>query len=74
MLREYLEWPGIQQVFQVHRVRQLPGKTEEETVYGITSLAPAAAGPERLLELSRGHWGIENSQPDNCSSSHLCAA
>jgi predicted transposase YbfD/YdcC len=60
VLRDYLEWPGIQQVFQIHRVRQLPGKTEEETVYGITSLSPAAAGPERLLELSRGLWSIEN--------------
>jgi predicted transposase YbfD/YdcC len=60
VLRDYLEWPGLQQVFQVHRVRQLPGKTEEETVYGITSLSPGEAGPARLLELSRGHWGIEN--------------
>jgi predicted transposase YbfD/YdcC len=60
VLRGYLEWPGLQQVFQIHRVRQLPGKTEEETVYGITSLSPAAAGPERLLALARGHWGIEN--------------
>jgi predicted transposase YbfD/YdcC len=59
VLREYLEWPGLQQVVQIHRVRQLPNKTEEETVYGITSLA-VAAGPERLLGLSRGHWGIEN--------------
>jgi hypothetical protein len=60
VLRDYLAWPGIRQVFQVHRVRALPGRTEEETAYGITSLAPAAAGPERLLALSRGHWGIEN--------------
>lgn len=60
MLRDYLEWPGVQQVFQLHRVRQLPGKTEQETVYGITSLTSDEAGPERLLELSRGHWGIEN--------------
>ena len=60
MLRDYLEWPGVQQVFQVHRVRRLPGKVEQETAYGITSLAPEEAGPERLLELARGHWGIEN--------------
>ena len=60
MLRDYLQWPGVQQVFQIHRVRQLPGKTEQETVYGITSLACDEAGPERLLELSRGHWEIEN--------------
>jgi predicted transposase YbfD/YdcC len=60
VLRDYLEWPGVQQVFQIHRVRQLPGKTEQETVYGITSLTPQQAGPQRLLELARGHWGIDN--------------
>jgi predicted transposase YbfD/YdcC len=38
----------------------LPGKTEQETVYGITSLTLQEAGPERLLALARGHWGIEN--------------
>jgi hypothetical protein len=47
-------------VFQIHRVRQLPGKTEQETVYGITSLAPEAAGAARLQGLARGPWGIEN--------------
>jgi len=29
--------------------------------YGITSLAPDEASPERLLKLNRMHWGIENS-------------
>ena len=28
--------------------------------YGITSLAPEKATAERLLELRRGHWSIEN--------------
>jgi predicted transposase YbfD/YdcC len=60
VLRDYLAWPGVHQVFQIHRVRELPGKTEQETVYGITSLAPGEASPQRLLELARGHWGIEN--------------
>ena len=60
MLRDYLGWPGTQQVFHIHRVRELPGKTEQETVYGITSLSAEEAGPERLLGLARGHWGIEN--------------
>jgi hypothetical protein len=60
VLRDYLGWPGLQQVFQIHRVRELPGRAEEETVYGITSLSPEEAGPGRLLALSRGHWGIEN--------------
>jgi hypothetical protein len=33
---------------------------EQETVYGMTSLAPEQADAARLLELNRGHWGIEN--------------
>lgn len=60
VLREYLEWPGVQQVFQVQRVRKLAGKEERETSYGITSLSPRQADAARLLELVRGHWGIEN--------------
>ena len=31
-----------------------------EVVYGITSLQPQEAQARRLLELTRGHWGIEN--------------
>ncbi len=61
MLQSYLsEWPGIAQVFQLHRVRQLREKVEEETVYGISSLPVGAADARRFLELVRGHWGIEN--------------
>lgn len=60
VLREYLEWPGAQQVFQVHRVRKLPGQEESETSYGISSLAPEEADAARLLGLVRGHWSIEN--------------
>jgi hypothetical protein len=61
VLRAYLEWPGLQQVFQVHRVRRLAnGRVEEETSYGITSLGPDAIGAAGLLGHVRGHWGIEN--------------
>jgi hypothetical protein len=31
-----------------------------EVVYGISSLSPRRADAARLLELNRGHWGIEN--------------
>ncbi len=31
-----------------------------ETAFFITSLSAERAGPERLAELVRGHWGIEN--------------
>ena len=36
------------------------GKAGSGTVYAITSLSADEAGPECLLALSRGHWGIEN--------------
>ena len=36
------------------------GKESEETAYGITSLKKKEASAERLLELNRGHWEIEN--------------
>jgi hypothetical protein len=39
----------------------LEGKLlSREVVYGPTSLTPERASPERLLELSRRHWIIEN--------------
>lgn len=31
-----------------------------ELAYGVTSLKPEKASAERLLELNRGHWEIEN--------------
>jgi Transposase DDE domain len=60
MLNDYLDWPKIGQVFELERVRELPGKTEIEVVYGITSLKREEADARRLLGLSREHWGIEN--------------
>lgn len=41
-------------------IRISTDKQSCETVYGTTSLTPEKAGPERILELSRGHWTIEN--------------
>ena len=61
-LNAYLEWPGIEQVFQCHYTYKNL-KTGEETTkvhYGITSLTPEEASAERLLILKRGHWSIEN--------------
>lgn len=48
------------QVFELERVRLLPGKAEVQVVYGITSLSRARADAAALLGLVRGHWGIEN--------------
>ena len=61
-LNDYLDWPQVQQVFEVERrfehVKE--GKTTHKTVYGITSLRPDQADPQRLLEIVRTHWSIEN--------------
>ncbi len=61
-LNPYVAWPAVGQVFQLERhVRCLgTGKPTREVVYGLTSLTPAEANPERWLELVRGHWAIEN--------------
>lgn len=60
-LNDYLDWPGVQQVFLLHRRRTMQGRTSVEKVYGITSLSQEEAPAEELLDLVRGHWCIENS-------------
>lgn len=62
LLNEYLDWPGLGQVFQLERqfVHIKSGKVSHETVYGITSLSSEKASPAELLTLSRQYWGIEN--------------
>ncbi len=62
LLRGYLDWPGVEQVFKLERVvtdlHLNPLRTE--TVYGLTSLSAQEASPLQLIELTRGYWGIEN--------------
>jgi predicted transposase YbfD/YdcC len=61
-LNGYLEFPHCGQVGCIERVTQnvKTGTTRRETAYIITSLTPDKAGPEQVLALNRGHWGIEN--------------
>ncbi len=58
----YSDWPGLAQVFALGRHVLFPktGVERAEVVYGVTSLSPERATPERLLELVRGQWQIEN--------------
>jgi hypothetical protein len=56
-----VDWPDVGQVFELERVRVVGEKTSVEVVHGITSVGRDRADAKRLLELSRGHWGIENS-------------
>ncbi len=55
-----LNFPGARQVIEIERSRIVKNKTEFETTYAITSLSQNKASPERLLELNRSHWHIEN--------------
>jgi len=50
-------------VLRIERITEniKTGKQRLEAVFGITSLSVQKATPERLLELNRGHWSIENS-------------
>jgi Transposase DDE domain len=59
-LGDYLDWPHLGQVCATVRQITRRGATRTETSYAVTSLAPRAAPPARLLALWRGHWGIEN--------------
>lgn len=60
ILTKHQDWAGLKQGFELVRERTLHGKKTIEAVYGITSLPPERANARRLLDLTRGHWGIEN--------------
>jgi predicted transposase YbfD/YdcC len=62
LLKDYLDWPQVAQVFRLERiVWHVPyGGRTRELVYGLTSLPPSRANPEKLLSLSQEYWGIEN--------------
>ena len=62
ILNEYLDWPGVQQVFEYTTQRKniATGEVETYKQYGITSLSPARATAADLLTYKRGHWTIEN--------------
>lgn len=61
-LSGYSDFPGLKQVVQVKKqvVQLKTGVVSESIQYGITSLCAQEAGAKRLLDLLRGHWGIEN--------------
>jgi predicted transposase YbfD/YdcC len=61
-LMGYSDWPGLVQGFELGRHVITKKTTEEwvEVVYGVTSLNSERGTPERLLDLVRSHWQIEN--------------
>ena len=58
-LKTYLEWPGHGQVMKVESWRSIKGKATRQVRYAITSLGTHTPA-DRLLQLVRGHWRIEN--------------
>ncbi len=64
MLNEYLDWPGLGQVYRLERkffwMRQsLIYRSSCEVEYGITSLSRKQAAPDKVLRVRRQHWQIE---------------
>ena len=62
-LNDYLDFPHVGQAFAIERhfTDKKSGKISCEIAYGITSRTPEQASPERVLNVNRGHWTIENS-------------
>jgi predicted transposase YbfD/YdcC len=61
-LNDYIapKWCDVAQVFQLQRRITRHKHTSTETVYGITSLSPKVAPPQRLLHFIRQYCQIEN--------------
>jgi predicted transposase YbfD/YdcC len=61
-INDFVLFPHCGQVAHLQRYRQQikSGKVHQETVYLITSLSPVQADAQRLMQLAREHWGIEN--------------
>ena len=60
----YSDWRGLAQVFRLEHTWHEDGSDLQAVHYGVTSLPPEVAGPERLLALKRAHWQIENEVDD----------
>jgi hypothetical protein len=58
---QQMDFPHAVQLARLDRIRELSdGRQQVETVWLITSLSSAEATVERLLELARQYWSIEN--------------
>lgn len=62
-LQDFLDWPYLDQVFQLERTftNLKTGETDSHVVYGFTSLPRDQVPPARLLHMIRSYWRIENS-------------
>ena len=62
-LNDYLNFPHVGQAFVIEResIDKKNGETCCEIAYGITSRTSQQADAQRVLNVNRGHWCIENS-------------
>jgi predicted transposase YbfD/YdcC len=62
-LNDYLNFPHVGQAFVIerHSTDKKTGEHSCEIAYGVTSRTVDQADPERVLNVNRGHWTIENS-------------
>jgi len=60
-LNDYLNWPEVAQVFRIERLiwHEKHRGYSRQVVYGLTSLSPERASPDKLLALVRQYWEIE---------------
>jgi predicted transposase YbfD/YdcC len=64
MLNDYLDWPGVEQVYRLERkfdwIRQgKVFKSSWEIEYGLTSLPHRTVSAAQVLLFRRKHWGVE---------------
>lgn len=61
-LNDYLDFPFVGQVFAIERhiIIKKTGKETREIAYGLTSHLPLSANAKQILEVNRGHWGVES--------------
>jgi hypothetical protein len=61
-LNDYLrrDWGEVGQLFRLQRERTTKDKHSVEVVYGWASLSPKQCSPQRLLQVIREHWSVEN--------------
>jgi len=59
---EFLQWPGVQQVYKLERHTRAirTGKETTEVTYGLTSCAAGTVDAIQLAAWIRAYWGIEN--------------
>ena len=58
LTKDHPHWSRLTSIIAVTAIRECKDKTTEETRYFISSMD--ASNPERLGQMVRAHWGIEN--------------